>query len=84
LINVKIKRAVRTAWSRSLRERMFVVMVMQQQQRPSQLNKIMITMIKISIIIAISHIRNGKDTKVFVQKIGVSGGVAEREHSPST
>jgi hypothetical protein len=49
---------------------MFVVMVMQQQQRLSQLNGITITRIKISIIITISHTRNGKDKNVFVQKIG--------------
>jgi hypothetical protein len=70
-----------TAWSRRLCERKFVVMVMQQQQRPSQLNEIMITRIKISIIITINHIRNGKDKNVFVQKIGGGAGVCVKGQS---
>jgi hypothetical protein len=54
---------------------MSVVMVMQQQQRPSQLNEIMISRIKICIIITINGVRNGKDKHVFVQQIVALGGV---------
>jgi hypothetical protein len=53
---------------------MFVVMVMQQQQRPSKLNEIMISGMKICIIITINRIRNGTDKNVFVQQIGGGGG----------